>query len=197
MPTDYIRYDILTQDALRGVVRTVLTDAAAKGLPGDHHFYISFDTQAPGVKLSPRLLGQYPEEMTIVLQHQFWDLTVRDDIFEVGLSFNGIPERLVVPLAAIKGFFDPSVQFGLEFAVQSDLAAEDGSEPAGAAPAGGAATLLPAKAGTERPPAQHKPSVVPEPLPSAANPATEPDEPTPDRPSGGAEVVRIDQFRKK
>ena len=115
MAVDHIRYDLLAQDALRGVVRTVLIDAATKGLPGEHHFYISFDTRAEGVRLSPRMLAQYPEEMTVVLQHQFWDLVVTDDGFEVGLSFGGIAERLAVPFAAIKGFFDPSVQFGLQF----------------------------------------------------------------------------------
>ena len=112
---DQIRYDLLTQQALRGVVRSVLTDTAKKGLPGDHHFYISFDTRADGVRLSDRLRAQYPEEMTIILQHQFWDLKVGEDDFEVGLSFGGIPERLTVPFEAINGFFDPSVQFGLQF----------------------------------------------------------------------------------
>ena len=112
---DQIRYDLLTQQALRGVVRNVLTDTAKKGLPGDHHFYISFDTHAEGVRLSDRLLAQYPDEMTIILQHQFWDLKVDDEGFEVGLSFGGIPERLTVPFEAITGFFDPSVQFGLQF----------------------------------------------------------------------------------
>src|SRR5215472_11520742 len=102
MTVDYIRYDILTQDALRSVVRTVLADAAAKGLPGEHHFFISFDTRAEGVGLSPRLKAQYPKEMTIVLQHQFWDMVVTEDRFEVGLSFSGIPERLVVPFRAIR-----------------------------------------------------------------------------------------------
>ena len=115
MAVDHIRYDILAQDALRGVVRTVVLDAAKNGLPGEHHFYISFDTRAEGVRLSPRMLAQYPEEMTVVLQHQFWDLVVTEDRFEVGLSFGGIPERLVVPFASIKSFFDPSVQFGLQF----------------------------------------------------------------------------------
>src|SRR5919106_658143 len=90
--TDYIRYDILAQNALREVVRTVMADAAKKGLLGEHHFKISFDTTAPGVRLSPRLREQYPQEMTIVLQHQFWDLEVSDEAFEVGLSFSGIPE---------------------------------------------------------------------------------------------------------
>ena len=102
MAVDHIRYDILAQDALRGVVRTVVQDAAKNGLPGEHHFYISFDTRAQGVRLSPRMLAQYPEEMTVVLQHQFWDLVVTEDGFEVGLSFGGVPERLAVPFAAIK-----------------------------------------------------------------------------------------------
>src|SRR5215467_8452608 len=130
MTVDYIRYDILTQDALRSVVQTVLADAAAKGLPGEHHFLISFDTRADGVVLSPRLKAQYPKEMTIVLQHQFWDMVVTDDRFEVGLSFSGIPERLIVPFRAIRGFADPSVQFGLQFSASPD---ED--EAAEAAPA--------------------------------------------------------------
>ena len=112
---DQIRYDLLTQQALRGVVRSVLTDAAKKGLPGDHHFYVTFATKAAGVRISERLLAQYPEEMTIILQHQFWDLDVGDTGFEVGLSFGGIPEKLTVPFEAINGFFDPSVQFGLQF----------------------------------------------------------------------------------
>ena len=109
MATDHIRYDVLARDALRGVLRRVLTDAAEHGLPGEHHFFITFLSTADGVKLSPRLLAQYPEEMTIILQHQFWDLVVTEDRFEVGLSFGGIPERLVVPFAAIKSFLDPSV----------------------------------------------------------------------------------------
>ena len=124
MATDHIRYDVLARDALRGVLRRVLTDAAEHGLPGEHHFFITFLSTAEGVKLSPRLLAQYPEEMTIILQHQFWDLVVTEDRFEVGLSFGGIPERLVVPFAAIKSFFDPSVQFGLQFE-PSDADARD------------------------------------------------------------------------
>src|SRR3954451_23471259 len=115
MTIDHIRYDILAQDAMRGLVRTVLSDAAKNGLPGEHHFYISFDTRAENVQLSQRMRAQYPAEMTIVLQHQFWDLVVSDEGFEVGLSFGGVPERLVVPFAAIKGFADPSVQFAVQF----------------------------------------------------------------------------------
>lgn len=110
-----IDYETLTQDAMRGVVRTVLTQAAKSGLPGDHHFYISFDTSATGVVLSKRLKDKYPAEMTIVLQHRFWDLSVEDEGFEVKLTFDGIPERLVVPFAAIRVFFDPSVRYGLQF----------------------------------------------------------------------------------
>ena len=101
MPVDHIRYDILAQEALRGVVRTVLADVAKKGLPGEHHFKITFTTAAPGVRLSERMRTQYPETMTIVMQHQFWDLVVGDDAFEVGLSFGGVPERLAVPFDAI------------------------------------------------------------------------------------------------
>src|SRR5262245_32671490 len=107
MAVDHIRYDVLTQEALRGVVRQVLVDAAKKGLPGEHHFFITFATQAPGVRLSARMREQYPEEMTIVLQHQFWDLKVTDSHFEVGLSFGSVPENLLVPFEAIKSFFDP------------------------------------------------------------------------------------------
>ena len=143
MATDHIRYDVLARDALRGVLRRVLTDAAEHGLPGEHHFFITFLSTADGVKLSPRLLAQYPEEMTVILQHQFWDLVVTEDRFEVGLSFGGIPERLVVPFNSIKSFFDPSVQFGLQFE-PADAAAEVPAAnlpavPAPSAPAGSGA----------------------------------------------------------
>jgi len=115
MTDDLIRYDVIAQDALRGVIRTVLKAAAKDGLPGEHHFYITFSTHASGVRLSQRLREQYPDEMTIVVQHQFWDLEVTEHNFAIGLSFNGIPERLLVPFSAVKRFFDPAVQFGLEF----------------------------------------------------------------------------------
>jgi hypothetical protein len=167
MATDHIRYDVLARDALRGVLRRVLTDAAEHGLPGEHHFFITFISTAEDVKLSPRLLAQYPEEMTIILQHQFWDLVVSEDRFEVGLSFGGIPERLVVPFNSIKSFFDPSVQFGLQFE-PSDAAAEN------------PATKLPA---------------VPAPSTAAAPAAENQDEPP--KATEGAEVVRLDRFRKK
>lgn len=115
MPEDHIRYDILVQEAMRGVVRKVLGEVAKTSLPGEHHFFISFVTRAPGVRISQRLLEQYDQEMTIVLQNQYWDLKVHDATFEVGLSFDGHPETLVIPFSAIKGFFDPSVQFGCQF----------------------------------------------------------------------------------
>jgi hypothetical protein len=168
MATDHIRYDVLARDALRGVLRRVLTDAAEHGLPGDHHFFITFVSTAEGVKLSPRLLAQYPEEMTVILQHQFWDLVVTEDRFEVGLSFGGVPERLVIPFSAIKSFFDPSVQFGLQF------------ETSDAAPGAAEESQVTALPSTSAP-------QVPE---KAA-----PDEP--EKPSEGAEVVRLDRFRKK
>ncbi|WP_439408922.1 SspB family protein [Bradyrhizobium sp. DASA03076] len=171
MATDHIRYDVLASEAMRGVVKKVLTDAAAHGLPGEHHFFITFVSKAEGVKLSSRLLAQYPEEMTIILQHQFWDLTVLEDRFEVGLSFGGIPERLVVPFSAIKSFLDPSVKFGLQFETSD---AEVAGENLPAAPA---------------------PSAVPMPA-AAIEPTETAEEPSPPNP-GGAEVVRLDRFRKK
>lgn len=146
---DFIRYDLLTQKALRGVVKDVLARVAVEGAPGEHHFYISFRTTDPEVKLSSRLRAQHPAEMTIVLQHQFWDLEVRDDGFEVGLSFKNVPEKLVVPFASVTGFFDPSVQFGLKFdnpeAVETIEAPEAATEsPAAAAPSAAAAVDQPA-----------------------------------------------------
>lgn len=110
-----IDYDSLQLEALRGLVRAVLVRVAKSGLPGDHHLYISFDVRAPGVILSKRLREKYPSEMTIVLQHRFWDLAVNDERFEVKLTFDGIPERLVVPFNAIKVFLDPSVRYVLHF----------------------------------------------------------------------------------
>ena len=150
MAQDHIRYDILTQDALRGVVRKVLSEVARTGLPGEHHFFISFVTKAPGVRVSQRLLEQYPSDMTIVLQNQFWDLKVTDTAFEVGLSFDDKPETLVVPFTAIKGFFDPSVQFGLE--LKSATTLSPGEETATGAPAEPA--KLPAAASAAAAPAE-------------------------------------------
>ena len=190
MTTDHIRYDILAQDALRGLVRTVLTDVAKKGLLGEHHFKISFDTKAPGVRVSARLREQYPEEMTVILQHQFWDLTVSEDVFEVGLSFGGVPERLRVPFNAIIGFFDPSVNFQLQFTkIGEDEEAAEASPPEKAT----AKTRRPAERKPAPGPAAQKP---PSALPAPAAQDTKADE-IPDKPKGGAEVVRLDRFRKK
>ncbi|OEO29002.1 hypothetical protein VW23_027545 [Devosia insulae DS-56] len=141
MAEDLIRYDILAQEALRGVVRKVLSEVARTGLPGDHHFFISFVTKAPGVRMSQRLLEQYDKEMTIVLQNQFGALRVTETGFEVELSFDGRPELLAIPFSAIKGFFDPSVQFGLQFDVErvagedAEVEPEIADEPHASAPA--------------------------------------------------------------
>jgi len=123
MAEDLMRYDLLAQEALRGVVRQALRRVERSGFPGQHHFYVAFLTHAPGVQISERLRQRYPTEMTIVLQHQFWDLAVREDDFQVTLSFNDIPEKLVIPFRAVKGFLDPSVQFGLQFENVSEEAA--------------------------------------------------------------------------
>lgn len=116
MATDYIGYDNLTQAAMRGVVREALKLADSEnGLPGDHHFYLTFRTKAPGVKMADYLIERFPEDMTIVIQHQFWDLEVEDGHFEIVLKFSGVPQHLFVPYSAITRFVDPSVNFGLTF----------------------------------------------------------------------------------
>ena len=185
MATDHIRYDILAQEALRGVVRTVLTDAAKKGLPGEHHFKITFNTLAPGVRLSERMRAQYPESMTIVLQHQFWDLIVTDDAFQVGLSFGGISERLAVPFDAVTAFYDPAVQFGFQFeSIDAAASADSGVSVKGAEKPAESVSRLPAgpaKIDTLPAPAEEKPA----PAKSGAEGGT------------GGEVVRLDRFRKK
>jgi hypothetical protein len=189
MADDQIRSDILTQDALRGVVRKVMSEVAKTGLPGEHHFFITFATHAPGVRVSSRLLAKYPEEMTIVLQHQFWDLTVNEHAFEVGLSFNGIPERLLIPFTAVKVFSDPSVEFGIRFEIapkpgepkaEGPRAVEDlretPPEPEAAEPEAPAAVVKPEAAPAPVAEKQEKPA-----LPAANE----------------AQVVSLDAFRKK
>ena len=115
-PEDLMNYEALAQDALRGVVKAALKVAAAPGgIPDDHHFYITFRTKAPGVSGPPDLLGKYPDEMTIVMQHQYWDLAPGETFFTVTLKFGGSPKKLSVPYAAVTRFFDPHVQFGLQF----------------------------------------------------------------------------------
>ena len=125
MPEDLMRYDQLAQNALKGVVREALRRVEKSGLPGEHHFYIQFNTKYPGVNIGERLAERYPREMTVVLQHQFFNLQVTEERFQVELSFDNIPERLIVPFASVKGFLDPAVQFGLQFeVVHEDASAE-------------------------------------------------------------------------
>lgn len=112
-----IPYDEIVQEALRAVVGRVLSEVAHGALPGDHHFYITFKTQAPGVSIPKRLTERFPDEMTIVIQHKYWDLKVEDDHFEVGLTFSQVPAHLVIPYAAISAFVDPAVNFALQFQV--------------------------------------------------------------------------------
>ena len=206
-----IDYEALAQSAMRGIVRTVLTRVAKSGLPGEHHFYIAFKTGAPGVMLSKRLKERYPEEMTVVLQHRFWDLLVNDVRFEVKLTFDSIPERLVVPFAAIKVFFDPSVPYGLQFdegegegAGPHQLSAVHGETPHADA---GAGEPLKASTTSEGSRAEKKPRASRRPQseksaerPAAADkapakhPAVKSSEPGP---AAGPKVVSIDAFRKK
>jgi hypothetical protein len=204
MAVDHIRYDLLAQEALRGVLRTVLSDAAKNGLPGDHHFFVTFDTCAEGVRLSQRMRAQYPKEITIVLQHQFWDLAVSEDSFEVGLSFGGVPERLSIPFAAVKGFFDPSVEFGLQFEQIGVAAADAGAKPdpkTDSLPAPKTSSEA-ANSPKQVKPRRTTPSVNA--VPTPANPQTTASDDLTDKPadkptdkSGGGEVVRLDRFRKK
>jgi hypothetical protein len=177
---DRFHYDALVDDALRSVVRRVLTQVAEKGLPGSHHFYISFRSTDPGVVLPDYLRAKYPEEMTVVLQHQYWDLIVAPDHFEVTVSFNKQQERIRVPFAALSAFVDPSVRFGLQFDRKDKAEGEKAEAPA---------------APTALPPAEKRP-----PLPGPAAEAT-PDgapadgEAKPD--DGASKVVKLDSFRKK
>ena len=139
-PQDLMHYDAMAHDALRGVVKAALKRAAApEGLPGQHHFYITFKTQAPGVTVPPEIIAKYPDEMTIVLQHQYWDLAPGETFFSVTLQFGGQPKRLSVPYGAITRFYDPSVQFLLQFEApepepaEAALPSESDARPEGAA----------------------------------------------------------------
>lgn len=194
MATDHIRYDLLVQDAFRGIFRKVLIDAAQHGLPGEHHFYITFKTGAPGVVMSDRLRAEYPEQMTIILQHQFWDLKVHDQGFEVGLSFRRIPEKLQIPFAAVSGFFDPSVNFGAEFTAEEDQGEAEGedadfenAEPAAASPKKeeAPARVAPVESAAKARGADHGEAVAPA--------KDQKEEVVSDTPK----VVSIDAFRKK
>jgi hypothetical protein len=141
MSLDLFQYEKMVERAMRMVVHEALTKAATDGLPGQHHFYISFRTDFPGVGLSDALHARFPEDMTIVLQHQYWGLVVHRDSFEVTLSFSGVQEKLVVPLASITGFVDPSVKFGLQFKPDLEVAEKTGIlTPSMAKPNGAAAS---------------------------------------------------------
>ena len=129
VPADsLIRYDLMVQEALRQVVKESLSLAASEGLPGEHHFYITFSTTHPGVEMPDNLRGQYPEEMTIVLQHQFWQLKVKDEVFVVTLSFSGVPQTLTIPYTAVSAFADPHVRFGLQFHLSEEEVESEASE---------------------------------------------------------------------
>ena len=129
-PDSLIPYDEIVQEALRAVVGRVLGEVEATGLPGDHHFYITFKTAAAGVDIPTHLTEKFPDEMTIVIQNRFWDLKVSDTGFEVGLSFNQAPAKLSIPFAAITGFVDPAVNFALQFQAQGEESALEDHEQA-------------------------------------------------------------------
>lgn len=187
--TDSIDYPGMIDTAMRGVVREALLHVEKFGLPGDHHFFISFQTNYPGVSISPQLKSRYPEEITIVVQHQFWDMKITDAQFSLMLSFNNIPEKLVVPFDALTAFADPSIKFGLQFhgkrplSSANDSAAANGnlsSKPAAkeepvACPATG-------KTGKEKPPAGNFEEDAPSEETKAAN---------------DAKVVSLEAFRKR
>jgi hypothetical protein len=202
---DLIRYDLLVQDALKGVVRKVLIDAGKDGLPGEHHFYISFRTDYPGVRLSNRLRDKYPQEMTIVLQHQFWDLGITEHTFEVGLSFSGVPERLLIPFDALTGFFDPSVQFGLKFDTEGDDEDEDVEDELPVAPpvrSNGSEPVELKQPRESKAAADKKGEAKKASPPASEKKASEEVETSSDadaegNPPGSAEVVSLDAFRKK
>jgi uncharacterized protein len=172
MAQDLFQYDKMVEAALRGVVRDALARAARDGLRGGHHFYIGFRTGAPGVVLPPQILAKYPEDMTIVLQHQFWGLEVGAAAFSVTLSFNSRMEQLTIPLAAITSFADPSVKFGLQFEAPAEAPAE---QPETAVPRASPAAL----------PAGEKPAGKKH---AGENKEAE-------RPA--AEIVTLDRFRKR
>lgn len=187
LPEDLIRYDVLTQEALRDVIRKVLLEVASSGLPGEHHFFITFRTDHPSVRLSARMRERYPEEMTIVIQHSYWDLKITDTYFEIDLSFDDILERLRVPFSSLKGFFDPHVKFGVQFDAEYLEAANGDVEVVleGSDDDGEVAKL---------PQVAEKREVATTDKKSKAKKKDD----TPDEENTeGAEIVSLDQFRKK
>jgi uncharacterized protein len=179
---DRFQYDALVDDALRSVVRRVLLQVADKGLPGSHHFYISFRSNDPGVNLPEYLRAKYPEEMTIVLQHQYWDLIITDEYFEVTVSFNKHQERIKVPFAALSAFVDPSVRFGLQFDRKDKADAGEKAE-------GGAAAPTPLPAPEKRPASGVETRAPADAAAQADGPEKAEDQ--------ASKVVKLDSFRKK
>ena len=181
---DEMHYDAMAQDALRGVVKMALKRAASpQGLPGDHHFYITFRTQAPGVSGPPEILAKYPDEMTIVLQHQYWDLVIGAESFEVTVSFNKQQERIKVPFGALSAFVDPSVRFGLQFDRKDKPGAGEKAEPGANQPA----SSLPAP--EKRPSLGAPPEAAAKPEAAAGADAKAEDP--------ASKIVKLDSFRKK
>ncbi|QGM45327.1 SspB family protein [Methylocystis heyeri] len=186
MATDLIRYDLIVQDAMRGVMRKVLGEVAAMGaLPGEHHFTISFRTDAPGVKISRRLAQQWPQEMTIILQHQYSNLSVDDQGFGVTLSFRSIPENLYIPFAAVTVFSDPSVEFGFKFNLEDERGEPEEQQPAKRP---GPSLVRPDQD-------YEAPAAPPAPAPQKSEAASEPDAAAAS--ADGDKIVSIDAFRKK
>ena len=177
MGKDLIGYDVLVESGLRSVIREALRRVAADGWPGTHHAYITFRTDAPGVDVPDSLRARYPDELTIVLQHQFWDLEVEDDFFAVTLSFDKVGQRLTVPFAALTGYADPSVKFGLQF---------------GASPKAGGKKISPVARGKK---AAGKPRQAPAAADAADSRANGGDPDSPEE--SGEKVVALDHFRKK
>jgi len=209
MARDSLHYDKMVETALRGVVRQALASVVDQGLPGNHHFYLTFRTTHPGVDIADRLHAQYPQEMTIVLQHQFWGLEVTDDYFVVNLSFSNVPERLKVPYAALVSFVDPSVKFGLQFQVQDTGGATVTTEkppPATTIKEAPALALATVDGQTEKSKDESKakeaaPKEAPAKKPAPAKDTageTAPSEPaSPSDKKDPEKVVSLDAFRKK
>ncbi|MBV9286885.1 MAG: hypothetical protein JO288_03520 [Hyphomicrobiales bacterium] len=189
MATDLIRYDLLVQDALRSVVRKVLKDTQRTGLVGEHHFNIAFKTQAPGVVVPTAVKSRFPEEMSIILQHEFWDLVVSQEAFEVTLHFSRKPERLTVPFDAITGFTDPSVPFGFKLEPRQT----EEKKPEATLSRSRAPVVARPEPSPSPPPAKQSPPPAPAERPPAKSDPT--GKPAP--PGGQAKIVSIDAFRKK
>jgi len=199
-PEDLIRYDVLTQEALREVIRKVLNEVSVAGLPGEHHFFITFRTDHPNVKLSTRMRERYPEEMTIVIQHSFWDLNVSETDFEIDLSFDDIMERLRVPFDALKGFFDPHVKFGVQFDAEvleaanadTDNVGDNVTEVENLPQLAQKREMTTTKKKPKKQPVKNKKAKAD----TQAEVESEVDQETASE-EGGAEIVSLDQFRKK